>query len=128
MPEAEPGDAVARPETGDARTDGDLPGDLAAERDRLARLGDFPYDRDFKDLVGIFNDLQSAGLVVREPDPKDRRKNAVSLTEDGARLLERCETAARRANDTLLAPLSAAERDQFMGLSTRISGTEPPAG
>ncbi|MFI6488469.1 MarR family winged helix-turn-helix transcriptional regulator [Streptomyces sp. NPDC050564] len=83
---------------------------------------------DPKDLVGILNDLQSAGLVVREPDPKDRRKNAVSLTEEGARLLERCETAARRANDTLLAPLSAAERDQFMGLLKRISGTEPPAG
>jgi DNA-binding MarR family transcriptional regulator len=83
---------------------------------------------DPKDLVGILNDLQSAGLVVREPDPKDRRKNAVSLTEEGTRLLERCETAARRANDTLLAPLSAAERDQFMGLLTRISGTERPAG
>jgi DNA-binding MarR family transcriptional regulator len=83
---------------------------------------------DPKDLVGILNDLQSAGLLVREPDPKDRRKNAVSLTEEGTRLLERCETAARRANDTLLAPLSAAERDQFMGLLTRISGTERPAG
>ncbi|WP_369250343.1 MarR family winged helix-turn-helix transcriptional regulator [Streptomyces sp. R41] len=83
---------------------------------------------DPKDLVGILNDLQSARLVVREPDPKDRRKNAVSLTEEGARLLERCETAARDANDTLLAPLSAAERELFMGLLTRISGTEPPAG
>lgn len=79
---------------------------------------------DPKDLVGILNDLQSAELVVREPDPKDRRKNAVSLTEDGARLLRRCEKAARAANDELLAPLSAAERERFMGLLIRISGTE----
>ncbi|MFJ3304071.1 MarR family winged helix-turn-helix transcriptional regulator [Streptomyces sp. NPDC086549] len=79
---------------------------------------------DPKDLVGILNDLQSAGLVVREPDPKDRRKNAVSLTEEGGRLLERCEKAAREANDTLLAPLSAAERDQFTGMLIRISGTD----
>ncbi|MER6419793.1 MarR family transcriptional regulator [Streptomyces sp. NPDC001137] len=79
---------------------------------------------DPKDLVGVLNDLQSAGLVVREPDPKDRRKNAVSLTGDGARLLKRCERAARTANDELLAPLSAAERDQFLGLLIRISGTE----
>ncbi|MBX7551059.1 MarR family transcriptional regulator [Streptomyces sp. NPDC004232] len=79
---------------------------------------------DPKDLVGVLNDLQSAGHVVRAPDPRDRRKNAVSLTGEGARLLERCEKAAREANDDLLAPLSAAERDQFMGLLIRISGTD----
>jgi DNA-binding MarR family transcriptional regulator len=79
---------------------------------------------DPKDLVGILNDLQSAELVVREPDTKDRRKNAVSLTEEGARLLARCEKAARAANDELLAPLSVAERERFMGLLIRISGTE----
>ncbi|MEU9659759.1 MarR family winged helix-turn-helix transcriptional regulator [Streptomyces chartreusis] len=79
---------------------------------------------DPKDLVGILNDLQSAGLVVREPDPKDRRKNAVSLTDEGARLLKRCEKAAREANDTLLAPLSSAERERFTDLLIRISGTQ----
>ncbi|MGW5664731.1 MarR family winged helix-turn-helix transcriptional regulator [Streptomyces sp. NPDC003758] len=79
---------------------------------------------DPKDLVGILNDLQAAGLVLREPDPRDRRKNAVSLTEEGARLLKRCEKAAREANDTLLAPLSPAERDRFMDLLIRISGTD----
>ncbi|NEE06869.1 MarR family transcriptional regulator [Streptomyces sp. SID7499] len=78
---------------------------------------------DPKDLVGVLNDLQSAGLVVREPDPKDRRKNAVSLTERGALLLKRCEKAARAANDELLAPLSEAERDQFMEMLLRISAT-----
>lgn len=78
---------------------------------------------DPKDVVGILNDLQGAGLVVRRPDPKDRRKNAVSLTEEGARLLVRCERVAREANDTLLAPLSAAEREQLMSLLLRISGT-----
>ncbi|MGQ4418103.1 MarR family winged helix-turn-helix transcriptional regulator [Streptomyces sp. SAS_269] len=78
---------------------------------------------DAKDLVGVLDDLQSAGFVLRAPDPKDRRKNAVSLTEDGARLLVRCEKAARQANDELLAPLSTTERDQFMVLLIRISGT-----
>jgi DNA-binding MarR family transcriptional regulator len=78
---------------------------------------------DPKDLVGVLNDLQSAGLVVREPDPRDRRKNAVSLTERGARLLKRCEEAARAANDELLAPLSAAEREQFTEMLLRISAT-----
>ncbi|WP_333761753.1 MarR family winged helix-turn-helix transcriptional regulator [Streptomyces sp. IBSBF 2390] len=79
---------------------------------------------DPKDVVGILNDLQSAGLVVRVPDPADRRKNAVSLTDDGARVLDRCETAARSANGELLAPLTAAEREQFTALLARISGTD----
>ncbi|MFJ9894768.1 MarR family winged helix-turn-helix transcriptional regulator [Streptomyces sp. NPDC091280] len=79
---------------------------------------------DPKDLVGVLNDLQAARLVVREPDPKDRRKNAVSLTAEGARLLKRCEKAAREANDTLLAPLTAAERDRFTDLLIRISGVD----
>ncbi|MGW5329217.1 MarR family winged helix-turn-helix transcriptional regulator [Streptomyces sp. NPDC004014] len=78
---------------------------------------------DPKDLVGVLNDLQTAGLVLRAPDLKDRRKNAVSLTEDGARLLVRCEKAAREASDELLAPLSTTERDQFTALLIRISGT-----
>ncbi|MZF84356.1 MarR family winged helix-turn-helix transcriptional regulator [Streptomyces sp. SID5643] len=78
---------------------------------------------DPKDLVGVLNDLQAAGLVVREPDPRDRRKNAVSLTARGGRLLKRCEVAARAANDELLAPLSAAEREQFMAMLLRISAT-----
>ncbi|WP_229909519.1 MarR family winged helix-turn-helix transcriptional regulator [Streptomyces flavofungini] len=76
---------------------------------------------DPKDLVGVLNDLQGAGLVERTPDPEDRRKNAVTLTADGRALLRRCATAARAANDDLLAPLSAAERESFLELLERVA-------
>ncbi|MCM1942202.1 MarR family winged helix-turn-helix transcriptional regulator [Streptomyces sp. G3] len=79
---------------------------------------------DPKDLVGVLNDLQSAGLVVRVPDPGDRRKNAVSLTEEGGRVLARCEEAARAANDELLAPLTEDERARLMDMVRRVAGTE----
>ncbi|MGW7337484.1 MarR family winged helix-turn-helix transcriptional regulator [Streptomyces sp. NPDC054808] len=79
---------------------------------------------DPKDLVGVLNDLQSADLVVRVPDPGDRRKNAVSLTEEGGRVLARCEEAARAANDELLAPLTEDERARLMDLVRRVAGTE----
>ncbi|MFJ8542600.1 MarR family winged helix-turn-helix transcriptional regulator [Streptomyces sp. NPDC093586] len=78
---------------------------------------------DPKDLVGVLNDLQAAGLVVRAPDPDDRRKNAVSLTEEGGRVLARCEKAARTANDELLAPLTAQERARLLDMVRRIAGT-----
>ncbi|MEU3840433.1 MarR family winged helix-turn-helix transcriptional regulator [Streptomyces sp. NPDC028635] len=78
---------------------------------------------DPKDLVGVLNDLQSASLVRREPDPKDRRKNAVRLTPEGERMLQRCEEAARAANAELLAPLPAQERERFVEMLVRVSGT-----
>ncbi|MGW1891327.1 MarR family winged helix-turn-helix transcriptional regulator [Streptomyces sp. NPDC002004] len=77
---------------------------------------------DPKDMVGVLNDLQSAGLVVRTPDPADRRKNAVTITEAGERAAARCAEVARAANDELLEPLSPAEREQFMEMLVRVSG------
>lgn len=77
---------------------------------------------DPKDLVGVLDDLQTAGLVVRAPDPADRRKNAVSLTAGGEQRLEECTAVGKQANDELLAPLSAAERAQFLEMLRRISG------
>ncbi|MEW2114075.1 MarR family winged helix-turn-helix transcriptional regulator [Streptomyces sp. NPDC005474] len=78
---------------------------------------------DAKDMVGVLNDLQAAGLVVRAPDPHDRRKNAVTVTAAGRRLLARCERAARKANDELLAPLTGVERELLTALLTRVAGT-----
>ncbi len=79
---------------------------------------------DPKDLVGVLDDLQSAGLVLREPDPQGPAQERGVPHQEGARLLARCERAAREANDALLSPLSEAEREQFMGLLIRISGTD----
>ncbi|WP_225636910.1 MarR family winged helix-turn-helix transcriptional regulator [Streptomyces solaniscabiei] len=79
---------------------------------------------DPKDLVGVLNDLQAAQLVVRAPDPDDRRKNRVSLTEEGGRVLTRCEKAARAANDELLAPLTAQERTRLLDLVRRVAGLD----
>ncbi len=77
---------------------------------------------DPKDMVGVLNDLQADGFVDRAPDPKDRRKNAITITAEGKRLLTRCTRAAERANGELLAPLSTDERARFLEMLTRISG------
>ncbi|MEU0274301.1 MarR family winged helix-turn-helix transcriptional regulator [Streptomyces sp. NPDC006307] len=80
---------------------------------------------DPKDMVGILNDLQADGLVTRAPDPTDRRKNAITVTRDGVHRLRRCELAADRANDELLAGLEPAERDRFVALLRRIAHPAP---
>ncbi|MCX5285460.1 MULTISPECIES: MarR family winged helix-turn-helix transcriptional regulator [unclassified Streptomyces] len=75
---------------------------------------------DPKDVVGILNDLQQAGLVLRAPDPDDRRKNAVTITPKGADVLTRCAALAEAANAELLAPLTPDEQGQLTALLTRL--------
>ncbi|MGZ9931810.1 MarR family winged helix-turn-helix transcriptional regulator [Streptomyces sp. NC-S4] len=75
---------------------------------------------DPKDMVGMLNHLQEAGLVLRAPDPDDRRKNAVTVTPEGTAVLARCAALAEAANAEFLAPLDPAERELLMSLLTRL--------
>jgi len=76
---------------------------------------------DPKDMVGILNDLQAQDLVVRVPDPKDRRKNSVTLTASGRDRLVRLAELGDEANEALLALLTPAERQLFLGLLARVA-------
>ena len=71
-------------------------------------------------MVAVLNDLQTRGLILRSRDPRDARKNALTVTPDGHRLLGRLEELGDRANDALLAPLDAAEREQLTALLGRL--------
>ncbi|MCB5182101.1 MarR family winged helix-turn-helix transcriptional regulator [Streptomyces antimicrobicus] len=82
---------------------------------------------DPKDLVGILNHLEGEGLVLRAPDPRDRRKNAVTLTRPGAKVLRRCAALAEEANAALLAPLSPAEQRTLTRLLARLHAAGPGA-
>ncbi|RSS83032.1 MarR family winged helix-turn-helix transcriptional regulator [Streptomyces sp. WAC06614] len=75
---------------------------------------------DPKDLVGILNHLEDRGLALRTPDPRDRRKNAVTLTRAGAKVLRRCTALAEEANAALLAPLAPAEQATLTELLARL--------
>ncbi|MFE9118731.1 MarR family winged helix-turn-helix transcriptional regulator [Streptomyces sp. NPDC007172] len=69
---------------------------------------------DPEDMVGMLNQLQQAGLVLRTPDPADRRKNAVTVTPKGTAVLARCGSLAASANAEPLAPLTPDEQAQLM--------------
>ncbi|WFE54136.1 MarR family transcriptional regulator [Micromonospora sp. WMMD1155] len=75
---------------------------------------------DRSDVVAAVNDLAGRGLVVRAPDPADRRRNVISLTDAGADEAHRMGDTVGRVQDELLAPLSTAERDQLTRLLTRL--------
>jgi MarR family transcriptional regulator, lower aerobic nicotinate degradation pathway regulator len=75
---------------------------------------------DRSDVVAALDELADRGLVERAPDPADRRRNIITITQAGTvhlRLLDRLLAAVQ---DELLAALSAEERTQLIGLLTRI--------
>ena len=72
-------------------------------------------------LVRLLDELEAAGLVDRERDPADRRRQLVVLTANGSKLLRRAERIAAETELELLAPLSSAEREQLSVLLGRLA-------
>ncbi|WCN78650.1 MarR family winged helix-turn-helix transcriptional regulator [Micromonospora sp. LH3U1] len=75
---------------------------------------------DRSDVVAAVNDLAGRGLVVRAPDPADRRRNIISSTDAGTAEARRMGDTVDRVQRDLLAPLSNTERAQLTRLLTRL--------
>ncbi|MFC0007604.1 MarR family winged helix-turn-helix transcriptional regulator [Micromonospora siamensis] len=75
---------------------------------------------DRSDVVAALNELAARDLVRRTPDPDDRRRNVVTLTEPGRRELDRLTATLDQIQDTLLAPLSPADRADLTRLLTAL--------
>lgn len=69
---------------------------------------------DRSDVTAAINDLSGQGAVERTADASDRRRNVVSLTDDGTAHLEDMERLVAEAQDELLAPLSPDERSELI--------------
>jgi DNA-binding MarR family transcriptional regulator len=65
---------------------------------------------DRSDMHRTVGELESRGLIAREPDPGDRRRNLVTLTGAGVAALRGADALVDAAQAELLAPLSATER------------------
>lgn len=72
-------------------------------------------------VQGVVRRLVDRGLVQAEADPQDRRIRILTITEAGAELLRAAQKAGRRANDSVLAPLTAAERRQLLAMLRRVA-------
>jgi DNA-binding MarR family transcriptional regulator len=73
-------------------------------------------------LVGYLDEIEDRGLVARTRDAADRRRQHVALTEAGTALVADLVPVVERANDELLAPLSADERRTLVELLRRVLG------
>ncbi|MFI7031331.1 MarR family winged helix-turn-helix transcriptional regulator [Microbispora rosea] len=72
------------------------------------------------DLVSVINELTDRGLVERAPDPADRRRNVITMTERGRARFARLDELVTELEDEVLAPLGPAERDQLARLLARL--------
>jgi DNA-binding MarR family transcriptional regulator len=67
-------------------------------------------------MVALVNELAGDGRLERTPDPDDRRRNVIAITDAGRDLLAELDRLLRDAQDDLLAPLSSQERAELSRL------------
>jgi len=89
-----------------------------ATQNHLGRLAAM----DSATVQGVVRRLLARGLVHSTADPQDRRSRVLTITTEGAALLRAAQAAGRRANEAVLAPLTATERRQLLALLKRVAG------
>ena len=71
-------------------------------------------------ITGLVDTLERDGLVVRTPDPEDRRMLSVGLTDRGEKLLRTILPPHFRQMAWLMEPLSEGERKTLVRLLTKV--------
>lgn len=91
----------------------------ASQQDAARRLG---IDR--TTMVAFIDTLEDKGLVERQPDPDDRRRNVVALTDAGRDTLRRATEASNKAEQRFLAPLTRAAGENLKQSLARLIAKE----
>lgn len=71
-------------------------------------------------MANTLKRMERDGLIVRVPDPGDRRQARVHLTPRGRELEEVLTASARDTNAAALMGLGPEERQQFLALARRV--------
>jgi DNA-binding MarR family transcriptional regulator len=77
------------------------------------------------DMVAVLNELAEPGYVERAPDPEDKRRNVVTVTDRGRDRLRELDAIVKTAQEELLEPLDAAEREALSRLLAKLLGDRP---
>lgn len=80
---------------------------------------------DRNDINAVLNRLQAGHAIGRGPDPVDRRRNLVTVTDDGRRQLQELQQHADAVQDELLDALDHDERRQLQQLLDKVLRHHP---
>ncbi len=72
-------------------------------------------------MQGVIKRLTARNLILRRPDPDDRRRLILSLSAEGRTLIGSAVTAGRNITRRTLSPLSASEQRVFMDYLARLA-------
>jgi len=75
---------------------------------------------DRSDVTAALTELESRNLVGRSVDPEHKRRNIVTITAEGVEQLLELDKVIDGIQDEFLAPLTAAQRRQFITLVSRL--------
>ena len=78
-------------------------------------------------IIGVLDELQRAGLITREADPRDRRARLLAITPAGHQVRAAAQAEIQANEDRLLAALPAADRRAFLRAAQLLSAVPPDA-
>ncbi len=71
---------------------------------------------DRTNLIGLLNELERDGLILRRRSIEDRRRHIVELTDDGSERLAEAESALAAVEDDVLSALDTEQRETLFSL------------
>ncbi len=77
-------------------------------------------------LVGLLDELEDRGLVVRQRDQADRRRHVVAMTAAGRKALKRARRLSTQLEDEFLTSFDEKERAQLHALLVRLAEQHLP--
>ncbi len=72
-------------------------------------------------IQGVIQRLCERGFITRTPDRNNRRRIILQLTPSGSAAVEALQSQMIETDDAILAPLSAGERELFLGFLKRLA-------
>jgi DNA-binding MarR family transcriptional regulator len=78
---------------------------------------------DRTNLIGVLNELETDGLILRRRSTEDRRRHFVELTDEGMVRLSEAEAALAAAEDEVLAALDDDQRETLYQLLAQATAS-----
>lgn len=95
-------------------------GELQRQRDVAAALRIAP-----RSAAEVLGQLEAAGLIVRTPDPTDKRAVLLSATEEGLELERRIHAVRSQRGDEYFATLETGDREELTRLLALLLEAHP---
>ncbi|MFD1342557.1 MarR family winged helix-turn-helix transcriptional regulator [Litorisediminicola beolgyonensis] len=76
---------------------------------------------DIATIKGVVDRLRDKSLIETRPDPGDKRRSLISLSQEGRDLIATLERVGTEITEATLAPLDAAERTALIALLRKIT-------